>query len=165
MTIAPQEDYPLKGRDITGFEADMFMTKDKFIAQHSCIPHAPFFIFENRGQVSFPLDDLDARKKALKFFNDNMKERVGRIPTGSDVGCFIIYLEVDASNEDNDEYYLNVYEQLSIIANQFCQEKNRVVAMLPHFHQGNDIPHIHCLYQRTPQEQNVFQAYIAEQLN
>jgi hypothetical protein len=165
MTIVPQADYPLNGKNIIGFEAYMFMTKDKFITQHSCIPHSSFSIFERKGQVDFPLDKLDARKKALKLFNDNMRERVGRLPTGSDVGCCIIYLEVDASDEDNNEHYFNVYEQLSIIADKFCKEKNRVVAMLPHFHQGNDIPHIHCLYQRLPQEQNIFQEYIVEQLN
>jgi len=153
MTIVPQADYPLNGKNIIGFEAYMFMTKDKFITQHSCIPHSSFSIFERKGQVDFPLDKLDARK------------RVGRLPTGSDVGCCIIYLEVDASDEDNNEHYFNVYEQLSIIADKFCKEKNRVVAMLPHFHQGNDIPHIHCLYQRLPQEQNIFQEYIVEQLN
>lgn len=165
MTIAPQPDYPLSGENITGFEAYMFMTKDKFITQHSCIPHFLFSIFGRKGQVNFPLDELDARKKALKLFNDNMRERVGRPPTGSDVGCCIIYLEVDASDEDNDEHYFHVYELLSIIADKFCKEKNREVAMLPHFHQGNDIPHFHCLYQKTLQEQNVFQEYIAEQLN
>ena len=165
MTIVPQPDYPLNGKNIIGFEAYMFMIKDKFITQHRCIPHSSFSIFERKGQVDFPLDELDARKKALKLFNDNMRERVGRLPTGSDVGCCIIYLEVDASDEDNDEHYFNVYEQLSIIADKFCKEKNRVVAMLPHFHQGNDIPHIHCLYQRLPQEQNIFQEYIVEQLN
>ena len=165
MTIVPQPDHSLNGKNIIGFEAYMFMTKDKFITQHRCIPHSSFSIFERKGQVDFPLDKLDARKKALKLFNDNMRERVGRLPTGSDVGCCIIYLEVDTSDEDNDEHYFNVYEQLSIIADKFCKEKNRVVAMLPHFHQGNDIPHIHCLYQRLPQEQNIFQEYIVEQLN
>ena len=165
MTIVPQPDHSLNGKNIIGFEAYMFMTKDQLITPHRCIPHASFSLFERKGQVDFPLDKLDARKKALKLFNDNMRERVGRLPTGSDVGCCIIYLEVDASDEDNDEHYFNVYEQLSIIADKFCKEKNRVVAMLPHFHQGNDIPHIHCLYQRLPQEQNIFQEYIVEQLN
>ena len=90
MTIVPQADYPLNGKNIIGFEAYMFMTKDKFITQHSCIPHSSFSIFERKGQVDFPLDKLDARKKALKLFNDNMRERVARLPPGSEVGYCII---------------------------------------------------------------------------
>ena len=164
MIIAPQQDYPLS-KNITALETYMFMTTEKFITQHSYLRHRSFSIFENRGRVSFLLDELEARKKALHLFNSNMKERVGRLPTGSDVGCCIIYLEADSADEDNDICYFDVYEQLSNIADKFCQEKNRVLVMLPHFHQGDNVPHIHCLYQKNPQEHNVFQKYIVEQLN
>lgn len=42
MTIVPQPDHSLNGKNIIGFEAYMFMTKDKFITQHRCILLSPF---------------------------------------------------------------------------------------------------------------------------
>ena len=61
MIIAPQQDYPLS-KNITALETYMFMTTEKFITQHSYFPHRSFSIFENRGRVSFLLDELEARK-------------------------------------------------------------------------------------------------------
>ena len=79
MYLRLQEDYPLKG-EITPFEAYMFMTTNKFIVQHSKIPHENFFVCHDDQTDEYLLDDLRSRKDGLHNFNVYMTQHFGHFP-------------------------------------------------------------------------------------
>lgn len=156
MNIRLQEDYPLKG-DITFFEAYMFMTTKKFIVEHTMFPHHNFYVCHGEETDRYSLDDLVSRKDALHNFNVYMTQQLGHFPKVDNVGCFIAYLEAGSPGEDDDRYYFNVYEYLSEMVSAFFGTANRVVCFVPHFHQGENCPHVHFLYQKANGEHNILQ--------
>lgn len=164
MHITLREDYPLKG-DITKFETYMFMTTKKFIEEHSEFPHEKFYVCHGADNEQYSLDDLVSRKDAQHNFNVYMTQHLGHFPKAEELGCFITYLEADGPKEDDDSYYFFTYEYLASMVMAFCEVGNRVVGFIPHFHQGNNCPHIHFLYQRGKDESNFLQSCLSAMMD
>lgn len=156
MDIRMQEDYPLKG-EITSFEAYMFMTTKKFINKHAKFPHENFFVCHGESTDEYSLGDLQSRKDGQHNFNVYLTQHLGHFPKAEDLGCFIAYMKGDKSVEEDERAYFNAYNFLSSMVSLFCEVGNRVVSFVPHFHQGDNCPHVHFLYQRSKVEENILQ--------
>ena len=159
MNVRLQEDYPLTG-DITSFEAYMFVTTNKFIGEHTNIPHENFYVCHGDDTDNYILDDLVSRKDALHNLNVYMTQKLGHFPKAEDLGCFIAYLEAGTPEEDDDSTYFLAYNYFAELVNAFCSVSSRVVGFVPHFHQGNNCPHVHFLYQKEKGEDSILQKYL-----
>lgn len=162
MELQIQKDYPLNGV-LTGFEPYIFITTKKFIAQHEKFDKLYINVCSGENKDTYLLGDLQSRKDALHNFNVYMINAVGHFPKVSDVSCFMMYLRAENKEEDIDECYGSVYDTISLLAELFCKERNCVLAMVPHFHQGREMPHIHFLYSRKGKG-NQFQEFIDKEL-
>lgn len=162
MTIDYQPDYTLTG-DVSVFEAYMFMTTARFIAGHDAGEfttglHIP--VLRGTDSDEYAVAVLQQRKDALHNFNVYMTAAVGRFPRAEDLGCFIMYLRAATRREERDDRYADTFAYVLGAARSWCSQENRVLAMVPHLHQGKEMPHIHFLYQRKARERNAFQRFL-----
>lgn len=164
MNIILHSDHRLRDR-ITAFESYMFITERRFTAQHDAFPSNTFPVFDGSTRKDFHLDGLPERRSAQTYFDSCMRRRTGHLPKGTDVGCFLLYLEAESPEENDEEYFHDVFCQFSEVVAKFCKDTDMVAVMVPHFHQGENMAHIHFLYQRRPDEHDVFQDYITQELS
>lgn len=163
MGIEIRPDYPLKG-ELANFEAYMFITTNKFIGQHEQLPETEIMVMDGERSEGYNLQHVRQRKDALHNFNVYITRRMGHYPKAREVSCFILYFDPDNLGEDNDESYLSVYLTIRKMAAEYCKERGVAMAMVPHFHQGDNMPHLHILYQRNGNKDSEFQKYIQEKL-
>jgi hypothetical protein len=163
MELELRDDYALQG-DVTDFEAYMFITSKKFMSEHEELPHCNINVFHGTDTDSYLLGELKERKDALHNFNVYLTQSLGHFPKASELGCFIMYMSAEYQEEDADRVYIPVYDKIAEIAYNFCKEQGRIIAMVPHLHQGNNMPHAHILYQRDGKKHNELQDYIRQKL-
>lgn len=164
MNINIYPDHPLRER-ISSFESYMFITERRFMGKHNAFPSHTLCVCDGNTKQDFLFNKLSERIAAKTYFESCMKKRTNHLPKGTDVGCFILYLESDSEEEDNDDFFYDVFCQLANVVAKFCKENDRVAAMVPHFHQGEDREHIHFLYQRSADEHDMLQDYITNELS
>lgn len=133
---------------LTSYEAYMFITTNKIITLHDKFDRLYINVYFGDNKDIYLLGDLQSRKDALHNFNVYMTNAVGHFPKISDVSSFTVYLSAESKEEDAAECYNRVYDTASLLAELICKETNSVLAMVPHFHQRGEMPHIHILYSR-----------------
>lgn len=156
------DDYPLNGI-ITHFEAYMFVTLPKHIAEHrNPIPGELILVDGNRCTVTRAMDNLSVRKASLTNFNQLAKAQIPSIPKPNGLSCCMIdFMPDDESGQDCTEaQYQAVYLELRKAYLDFMATNNRVAAMVQHWAQGHRYPHVHILYQRKRGQHNEFQDWL-----
>lgn len=158
-------DYPLNGV-ITYFEAYMFATTDKHMAEHRFLVDSVkalsgrCIVIDEKGFVhELDAPTLDERKGMLSLFNKAIKAKGLKFPDADPLSCVMIDLE------DNNGYYVqseydDLLIELSDIFSKWCIDNKRVGACMHHQEQGQRYPHMHLLYERAPRKHNEFQDYL-----
>lgn len=152
-------DYPLSGA-ITNFEAYMFSTTPKHIAEHASFDEEMVLINKDMDMEIIAMDDLAERKRGLTQFNNWLKAQVSSFPKPTGVSCLLIDFMMPESSWSDDKIN-QAYAELKSEFISWMVNNNRVAAMVQHFYQGKRYPHVHILYQRTRGAHDEFQRYLA----
>lgn len=151
-------DYPLSGI-ITNFESYMFSTTPKHYKEHNSFDEEIVLIDGNRDVLYFRMEDLEQRKRALKSFNEMLKNKYYDFDNPSHLSCLMIDFILPEAEWDDNEIN-EAYEKIKNIFITWAQDNDRIAAMVQHFYQGNRYPHVHILYQRASRKHNEFQNFL-----
>lgn len=158
LSIVIANDCPLN-ETIPHFENDMFAVTDKFIKEHSSFNEELVIVNGRWANKIVTMIDLDHRRKALDEFNGFAKQHITSFPKPDGFSCCLI----DFMDDENIYAEADIKKCYSLLVNAFLdwmKENERVAVMVPHFYQGERIPHVHILYQRDMDKHNEFQTYL-----
>lgn len=151
-------DYPLSGV-VTYFEAYMFVTTQKHIAEHTLPLQGELILVDgNRGVTVTPMADPNDRSASLTAFNRMAKAKIPSMPKPSGLSCCLIDFIGDDDCSDAD--YDSAYAELKDKFIKFMTDNDRVAAMTQHWPQGRRYPHVHILYQRKRGKHDEFQNWL-----
>lgn len=154
-------DYPLKNI-ITFFEAYMFITKPKFIAEHfQPVTGESVIVDGNRNVITESLELLSVRKSNLSLFNSLAKAQIPSMPSPKGLSCCMIEFIADGENYIAD--CSAVYSDFKKTFIDFMEAHDKVAVMVQHWGQYQRYPHVHILYQRTPRKHEEFQKWFCSE--
>ena len=162
---AIEDDYPLKG-SITNFEAYMFITTPKYIAQHIApIPGELIFVDGNRSNRIVRMADLNDRKAWLTKFNHAAKAQIPSIPKPSGLSCCMIdFMPMDKNGPDGSDFDYHVsYIGLRSAFMDYMRDNDRIAVLVQHWAQKQRYQHVHILYQRKRGQHSEFQTWLRAQ--
>ena len=164
VTLSVGSDYELTGV-VTNFEAYMFITTPKFIAEHPImVPGELVIVDGNRGHIIKPLAVLDDRKASLTKFNQLAKAKIPSMPAAKGLSCVLIdFMPVDEHGPGcTAAEYATAYQELKRAFLKYMKDNDRVAVMVQHWRQGRRYPHVHILYQRTLGKHDEFQTWLCD---
>lgn len=153
------DNYKLDGV-ITYFEAYMFVTTPKWIAEHTDV--ADGCVVDPDGNIlpSGDWSDLAVRKKMLTAFNNVLKPQIFNFPKPDRVACIMIELfPNDISDDEMWAAICGIQEHFV----EWCKANHRAGAFVPHIYQKDRVWHVHILH--TMGKRNEFQDYLMTKLN
>lgn len=142
--------YLRKNETIKGFECYMFSTMKKFFNKHTKF-EGGLYIVDGRYTIikEYDITNRNVRSQATREYNILNKEIFGEDWDNTDnYSSALIYLINEEENGDITNYD-EEYDALSLFLNafiDFLEETQRVGAIISHFHQGDNCPHLHFLY-------------------
>lgn len=157
------EDYEELTNPITGFEAYMFASTDYQAQKHDAF-ESYAYVIEDGDVTSFDFTNQALRKKGLTTFNKagvnvGIQKGNSSVPNASRLSCMIVYIE-DPDGLYRPKDVRHHYDILAKALTRFCKENHRIACIVPHLHQGQNMPHAHILVQRARGKHNEFQEWL-----
>ena len=175
------DDYPLTGV-LTYFEAYMFVTTPKHMAEHRFIAsngverldgcvHVvdgimgdnmsmnPAALAKATGSFAMRNPDLPCRKALLSLFNSIGVRRGLGNPKPGGFSCVLIDFR-DPSGLYDPAAIRATADRICRLFAEWCAANDRAGAIAQHLAQGNRLPHVHALYQRGKGKHEEFQDWL-----